>query len=642
MLHKFALSITLLGGLLRLYHYTTLSLWFDEGVSIYLARLPWATILGEIDHYDTHPPLHPAALKLLSLILPELTAARLLSVVAGTLTIPVVYALAQRLLGKPAAVVAGGVLAVAPLHVWYSQEARPYVLAAFFVGLSYLGLVAFHQTLARRWALLYGLATLLALYTDYSALYALAPQALLFAYGTMIHRRRALPLWGAAVVAGLGFLPWGVKMVTTVTTMGLERAPALGITPERLWLTGVSMAGAGGYYRYFLGRLPTPWEQWPAWQWAMALGLLLVALIGAWAVLRHSTLAALAVGGLFLGTLLVGGAISLYRPGFAERTVLAAVLGWALLVGAIAGARLPLIPRLVGTVSAIFVLLLSGLSLAAIYAGAEKDHWRDLAIDTAQIAKWGRPIVTYHVGVPVLLETYAGHLLDSGHLNVGQFQDLPPLAQAGALTDDAVWLVSIDLPGIEKVRDQLGQQGYTRVLHNSYSDYSLNPIYIDLYARTPADFLRAIPVNGIFAGDPGSATGWDLPAGNAGLNPDANGSRVLTLTNPALTESRAARVVPARPQGLYVMTFEARARLQAGRMRSFLLCTAADGALSRVAPDGAGADIPNDGAWHAVSISAMCPAGTVSVVLDLRNAGQGSISFRSLALWEAAARAVGP
>src|SRR5262245_43264298 len=90
-LYRTAFAITLVGGLLRLDPYTPLSLWFDEGVSIYLARLPWATILGEIDRYDTHPPLHPVALKLASLMLPELTAARLLSVVAGTLTIPVVY-----------------------------------------------------------------------------------------------------------------------------------------------------------------------------------------------------------------------------------------------------------------------------------------------------------------------------------------------------------------------------------------------------------------------------------------------------------------------------------------------------------------------------------------------------------------------
>ncbi len=648
--NKFALGLFLLGGILRVYHYSTLSLWFDEGVSVYLARLPWSTVLGSIDRYDTHPPGHVVALKLLAYLLPELAAARLLSVVAGILTLPVVYALARRLMGPGAALLATAVLALSPLHIWYSQEARPYALTTLFVGLSYLALVTFCQAPGRRWALLYALATLLALYTDYSALYALAPQVLLFAYATRLYRRQAGWLWAAALGVGVLFLPWGVKMVGTVNSMGLERAPALGVTPDKVGITLLSMAGVAGHDRYFLGRLPTPWEHWPHWQWAMLLGLVVAALLGVIGLARLSVLARLTVTGLLAGTLLVGIIVGLYRPGFAERTVLPAVLGWALLIGAVAAVRVPSFARaqawlapvvpVVAAGSVIFTLVLSPLSLDAIYRGAEKDHWRDLAIDVARIAKFGRPIVTFHVGIPVLLDLYAAHTLDSGHLNVGQGQDLPPLSEAGADLDDAVWLVYIELPGIEKVRTALDQQGYTRLLHNNYSAYSLNPIYMDLYTRPGAPLTTTLPINGTFTGPGAEATGWTLPAG-ATLQPGTAG-RDLVLPNSGDGESRATRLLPARQHGLYVVQFAARAQLQSGRMRSFLLCTGADGAFTQVAPDGGGETVPADNTWHPVSISVMCPADTTSLVVDLRNAGTGTVSFRDVSLQTVSVHAATP
>lgn len=649
--HKLALGLFLLGGILRLYQYNTLSLWFDEGVSVFLARLPWSTVLGSIDQYDTHPPGYVVVLKLLNLLLPELAAVRLLSVVAGILTLPVLYALARRLMGTRAALLATAVLAFSPIHIWYSQEGRPYALTMLFVGLSYLALVAFCQAPRRWWALLYGLATLLAVYADYSALYALAPQALLFAYALRVHRRHTGWLWGAALAVGVLFLPWGVKMVATVNSMGLERSSALGVAPDKVGLTLLSLAGVAGHDHYFLGRLPTPWEHWPNWQWAMLLGIGLATVLGVFGLGRLPGLARLTVAGLLVGTILVGIVIGLYRPGFAERTVLSAVLGWALLIGA-AGARWqpgrvsvgigwrPVL-RVVTVGSVGVILALSLLSLDAIYRGAEKDQWRELAGDVARVARFDRPLVTFHAIVPVLLDVYAPHALDIGHLNVGQGHALPPVAQAGADLNDAVWLVYIELPGIEQVRAGLDQQGYTRLLHNNYSAYSLNPIYMDLYTRPGAALTTDLPINGSFAGPGTEATGWTLPAG-ATLQPGTAAGRDLVLPNSGDGERRAIYSVPAQPHKLYVVQFAARAQLQTGRMRSFLLCTAADGSFARVAPDDGGATIANDGIWHPVSVSVMCPADTTALVVDLRNAGTGTVSFRELGLQTVSVHAPAP
>ena len=135
---RVAVLITLLGGLLRLYRVTALDLWVDEGLTVQFARLPWPTVLGLHGAYETHPPLYFALVKAVSLVAPELVAGRLLSVLAGTATIPIVYALGSRLIHPWAGVVMSVVLALSPLHIWYSQEARPYALVVGLVGLSYL------------------------------------------------------------------------------------------------------------------------------------------------------------------------------------------------------------------------------------------------------------------------------------------------------------------------------------------------------------------------------------------------------------------------------------------------------------------------------------------------------------------------
>ena len=627
---RFAFLILLMiGGAFRLYHATTLSLWFDEGVSLYLARLPWSTILGHIEQYDTHPPLYPLLLKFLTTVLSEATAVWLFSVALGTLTIPVVYALAQRLFGTRAAFVAAAALAVNPLHIWYSQEGRPYVGVVFLVACSTLALVAYHQERRPRWAALYTLATLAALYFDYSAFYALAPQAAFFAYIAWVHRRRAWPIFLAAVGVALGYLPWLPRMVGTVSGMNQERAPALGVTPTSVGGTILSLVGLGGDNRYVLSSQPLPWHRWPDAHLLLLLLLVLVVGVAGLALGRGRAPALLVTGGLLGGTLLIGAAVSLYRPGFAERTVLAATLGWALLLGALVTGRLPRPVRLLGGVGALGVLLLSASSLGALYAGGDKDHWRDLAADWAALAKGGQPLITFHVISPVLLDVYAPHLLDTGHINIGQFQDLPPLP--ADWPSGARWLAYIELAGIEQVRAGLVTGSYTRQLHISYSEHSLNPIYLDLYARPGLSFLREVPINGLFAGGSNTATGWDLPAQGVQLSAGSAGGRVLTLTNPAPGESRAALTIPAT-RAIYSLSFAARAQLSAGRVRSFLLCAAGDGHVTRVDPDGAGADVPHDGAWHAVQIDTFCPADTGAVVADLRNAGSGTVDFQDVRL----------
>ena len=533
-----ALALTLLGGALRLYHFTKLSLWFDEGVSLFLARLPWRTIFFNIDIYDTHPPLYPAVLKALGPFLPEMYAGRILSVVAGTLTILVIYELGKRLMGPGVGLLAAALLAISPVHIWYSQEARMYAVVALLVALSYLALIAFHQEARALWAVLYALATASALYMDYSSIYSLAPQVLIFLWFAKVHGRKAMPIFVAAAVVVLAYLPWVPKMLGTVSGMTTERAPALGVTPGSVLDTVMSITGLAGHDHYFLGSTATPWDAWPQWDVLMVLALLPAVLVGAFALARRPALPAMVVGGLFAGTLIVGILVSLYRPGFAERTVLSSVVGWCLLLSAavalVGRSAIPL--RAVAAFSVLFVILGSAFTLSAIYTGADQDHWRDLFADLTRALPYNYPVVVFHPGTEELAGLYAPQVVEQNHIFLYGSGEVGKLPGPGADQPPAIWFVYLVLPDVPAIEARFQQNGYRRLLHNNYSTYSVNSIYVDLYVLPAAQsqVLQDLTLNDSFAGDIAQSGSWTLPSDHATVEPgNENGSRVLVLTNKA-------------------------------------------------------------------------------------------------------------
>jgi 4-amino-4-deoxy-L-arabinose transferase-like glycosyltransferase len=88
---------------------------------------------------DGHPPLYYAFQMLWTSVFgTELWALRLPSVLFGTATILVVYAIARHIASRPVALMTAGLLALHGHHIFYSQLARLYVFAGFFAALSTL------------------------------------------------------------------------------------------------------------------------------------------------------------------------------------------------------------------------------------------------------------------------------------------------------------------------------------------------------------------------------------------------------------------------------------------------------------------------------------------------------------------------
>jgi 4-amino-4-deoxy-L-arabinose transferase-like glycosyltransferase len=385
-------GILVIGTGLRIYNLNRLSLWLDEGFSLLYASQDWSKAAGLDGYYSPHPTGYFLLTKVALLALPETLAGRSISLVCGVLTLPVFFLLARKILNRTGALVATGVLALSPIHLYYTQEARMYALVVLLVALSYLLLITFVETRATRWAVLYGLTLALGVYADYSTAYALIPQAVIILIALARWGRRAVPLAVAGAVAVVAYLPWLPQVLSSINAANeVERRDTyLGIDLGRVLTLVMHLTGFGSDAgnAYFTSTRETAWDRWP-----------IVAAAGARDRDHRrprgpGDAGALADGARhrrLIATILVAIWISLISPGFAERTILSAVLGWALLIGAMFNGRTTKLVRAAASGSVSVVILVSLLTIQTYQTSAVKQRWTDASADMAVLEPLGLP-----------------------------------------------------------------------------------------------------------------------------------------------------------------------------------------------------------------------------------------------------------
>ena len=130
---------------------------------------------------------------------------RLPSLLAGTATIPLVFLVGDRTVGRRAALVAAALVALSPFMTYYSAEARGYQVMIFCALVSTLALLFLAEGRSRRWWVVYALAAASAMYTHYTAAFWL-----LAAFGWLVWARPDLRR--DALIANVGaailFAPW--------------------------------------------------------------------------------------------------------------------------------------------------------------------------------------------------------------------------------------------------------------------------------------------------------------------------------------------------------------------------------------------------------------------------------------------------
>ncbi len=246
-------AFTVLGAFLRLFRLGHQNLWIDELISLETARWAKGSEFARGLLTDLHGPLTSAMLHVWSSVSMDERWLRLLYVIPAVLTIPLAARLGRALGGEACGRWSCAILALSPLHVWYSQEVRNYSWAIFFGTAALVLFVQAWDGLATRktWFAL-AACLVLGVLTNFSVallMAALSVAALL--------RRPSSPrfvlAWGGVLVAvGVAFLPWLIDwygriggerlFVTAPTPTGMPLREASGFSwagiPYALWTFG--------------------------------------------------------------------------------------------------------------------------------------------------------------------------------------------------------------------------------------------------------------------------------------------------------------------------------------------------------------------------------------------------------------------
>ncbi len=201
-------ACVLLAAALRLSTLGLQSFWYDEAFTpVHVLHPSLFSTLRSVVHTENSPPLWYVLEWLDWRVLGSgEVALRLPSALAGIATVPVAWWLGCELSGRRAAIGCALLVAVNPLFVWYSQEARVYGLFVLAAALLTVCFVRAEREPTRGRMAAFAAAGTLAMLTHYFAVFLLVPMALWMLYERRL-RRTAIPALAALAAVGLALLP---------------------------------------------------------------------------------------------------------------------------------------------------------------------------------------------------------------------------------------------------------------------------------------------------------------------------------------------------------------------------------------------------------------------------------------------------
>jgi 4-amino-4-deoxy-L-arabinose transferase-like glycosyltransferase len=260
-------ALTLLAAVLRLSTLGLQGFWFDEAYTpLHVLHPSLFTTLEWVPKTENTPPLwYLIEWFDYRLLGSGEYALRLPSAIAGIALVPVAWRIGLELADRAAAIACAALVAVGPLFVWYSQEARAYGLFMFTSGLALLAFVRVLREPSGRRLALFWLAGSLMLLSHYFGAFVLAGMAA-WLLADPRTRRPSLPaLLGLAAVA--------LALVPLVLAQGGRSTQWIGEWPLKERIADIGGYYVSGYSGGHLGHTI---------QLLVALPLIAVTLLGAW------------------------------------------------------------------------------------------------------------------------------------------------------------------------------------------------------------------------------------------------------------------------------------------------------------------------------------------------------------------------
>lgn len=177
------------------------SFWLDEAAQAIEVTRPWFEQLAIAK--DFQPPLLHLYLHFFQYLgTTEWWLRWWGALLPGLLTIYCTYVIGKRLFSHQTGLIAAAFLSTSSLHVFFSQELRPYSLPAFWASLSWLLLTQKKPT-TNSW-ILFSLVTAAGLYSSYLYPFLALSQLVSIVYDRKLLKPVIASMFGSAVL----FLPW--------------------------------------------------------------------------------------------------------------------------------------------------------------------------------------------------------------------------------------------------------------------------------------------------------------------------------------------------------------------------------------------------------------------------------------------------
>jgi mannosyltransferase len=208
------------------------SYWYDEAQAAHELHLSLGSMLSSMVVHETNPPLYFVLGWLWAHVFGTgEVGLRSLSALAGTAAVLVAYLCGRELVSQRAGLLAAAFAALSPFLIWYSQEAREYMLLTALSGASFLYFARVLRDPSSRNIAWWATFSALALLTHFFAGFLIGPEALWLLYA--VRRRAVVIAVGVQVAVEAALVPFLATHATT-SLLGFITSTPLSLRIEQV------------------------------------------------------------------------------------------------------------------------------------------------------------------------------------------------------------------------------------------------------------------------------------------------------------------------------------------------------------------------------------------------------------------------
>jgi uncharacterized membrane protein len=382
-------AIVLLGFLLRFFDLGKESLWLDEAVTYYNTN---ATSIGDVltaAYNDRSPPLHFIALWGVRLLGSSEFWLRFPSACAGILTIIVIFFLAREIADEKAGLISALLLAVSPFAIYYSQEARFYAFAVFFVTVAYYAF--FKACKSRQWYdwALFGLACAAAFYSHFYTGFAII--TLFIGYFIIRIKEFDFSKWSGKIGSIKDIIPNDFNLFIFGGTVAFILViPIIGsfLHQNQYFSTRT--------FNWGLSFWSIPFATFSAFSFSneiVAVLFIILMIAGLWMTWRLNKYSAITLGFCLFVPVIISMYLSSSIP-FNVRYHMYLITIFLVIVGIGIGRLVEFLNKDKGVYAAlVLIILISVVPLSAYYSNLHKEDWRGFSANLQKITQPGDIIV---------------------------------------------------------------------------------------------------------------------------------------------------------------------------------------------------------------------------------------------------------